>query len=98
MSSNWYEAVIEKFGTAENFIDQLCEKQGLTKEESVSFIQEKKKCLTVDELIEGLKDIRKSVGGNAKVLIQDSSGYDYDVTELTIDHDVVVILQDKSYL
>ena len=32
MSSHWYEAVIEKFGTAENFIDQLCEKQGLTKE------------------------------------------------------------------
>ncbi len=92
MSSNWYEAVIEKFGTAENFIDQLCEKQGLTKEESVSLIQEKKKCLTVDELIEGLKDIRKSVGGNAKVLIQDSSGYDYDVTKITVDHDTVVIL------
>ena len=92
MSSHWYEAVIDKFGTVENFIDQLCEKQGLTKEESVSFIQEKKKCLTVDELIEGLKDIRKSVGGNAKVLIQESSGYDYDLTELTIDHDVVVIL------
>ena len=92
MSSHWYEALIDKFGTVENFIDQLCEKQGLTKEESVSFIQEKKKCLTVDELIEGLKDIRKSVGGNAKVLMQDSSGYDYDVTKLTIDHDVVVIL------
>ena len=92
MSSNWYEAVIEKFGTVENFIDQLCEKQGLTKEESVSFIQEKKKCLTVDELIEGLKDIRKSVGGNAKVLTQDSSGYDRDVTKITVDHDTVVIL------
>ena len=92
MSSHWYEAVIEKFGTMENFIDQLCEKQGLTKEDSVSMIQEKKKCLTVDDLIEGLKDIRKSVGGHAHVLIQDSSGYDYDVTKLTIDHDVVVIL------
>ena len=32
MSSHWYEAIIEKFGTVENFIDQLCEKQGLTKE------------------------------------------------------------------
>ena len=32
MSSHWYEAVIEKCGTVENFIDQLCEKQGLTKE------------------------------------------------------------------
>ena len=92
MSSHWYEAVIDKFRTVENFIDQLCEKQGLTKEESVSFIQEKKKCLTVDELIEGLKDVRKSVGGNAKVLIQDSSGYDYDVTKITVDHDTVVIL------
>ena len=92
MSSHWYEAVIENFGTAENFIDHLCEKQGLTKEESISVIQERKKCLTVDELIKGLKDIRKNVGGNAKVLIQESSGYDYDLTELTIDHDVVVIL------
>ena len=36
VSSHWYEAVIEKFGTAENFIDQLCEMQGLTKEDSVS--------------------------------------------------------------
>ena len=25
VSSDWYEAVIEKFGTVENFIDQLCE-------------------------------------------------------------------------
>ena len=92
MSSHWYEAVIEKFGTMENFLDHIWEKQGLTKEESVSFIQEKKKCLTVDELIEGLKDIRKSVGGNAKDLTQDSSGYDYDVTKITVDHDTVVIL------
>ena len=36
VSSHWYEAVIEKFGTVENFIDQLCEMQGLTKEDSVS--------------------------------------------------------------
>ena len=27
MSSHWYEAVIEKFGTAENFVNQLYEKQ-----------------------------------------------------------------------
>ena len=92
MSSHWYEAVIDKFGTVENFIDQLCEMQGLTEEEPVSMIQERKKCLTVDELIKELKDIRKNVGGNAKVLIQDSSGYDCDVTKITIDHDAVVIL------
>ena len=92
MSSHWYEAVIEKFGTMENFLDHIWEKQGLTKEDSVSIIQERKKCLTVDELIKELKDIRKNVGGNAKVLIQDSSGYDCDVTKITIDHDAVVIL------
>lgn len=92
MSSHWYEAVIEKFGTAENFIDQLCEKQGLTKEDSASLVQERNKCVTVDELIKSLKDIRKSVGGNANVLMQDSSGYDSDVTGLIIDHDSVVIL------
>ena len=91
MSSHWYEAVIEKFGTVENFIDQLCEKQGLPKEESVSMIQERKKCLTVNELIKELKDIRKIVGGEAKVLLSDSSGYDYDATKLSIDHDAVII-------
>ena len=32
MSSHWYEAVIEKFGTMENFLDHTWEKQGLTKE------------------------------------------------------------------
>ena len=92
MSSHWYEAVIEKFGTMENFLDHIWEKHGLTKEESVSFIQEKKKCLTVDELIKELKDIRKIVGGGSTVLMQDSSGYDSDVRGLTVDHDVVIIL------
>ena len=91
VSSDWYEAVIEKFGTVENFIDQLCEMQGLTKEESVSMIQERKKCLTVNEMIKELKDIRKIVGGEAKALLLDSSGYDYDVTKLSIDHDAVII-------
>lgn len=91
MSSHWYEAVIEKFGTVENFIDQLCEKQGLTKEEPASVIQERKKCLTVDELIKELKDVRKIVGGGSIVLVQDSSGYDSDVRGLTVDHDAIVI-------
>ena len=91
MSSDWYEAVIEKFGTVENFIDQLCEKQGLTKEEPVSMIQERKKCLTINELIKELKVMRKVAGGEAKVLLLDSSDYHYDVTELSIDHDAVII-------
>ena len=91
VSSHWYEAVIEKFGTVENFIDQLCEMQGLTKEDSVSMIQERKKCLTVNELIKELKDIRKIAGGEAEVLLLDSSGYDYDATKLSIDHDAVII-------
>ena len=92
MSSHWYEAVIEKFGTMENFLDHIWEKQGLTKEDSASIIQERKKCLTVDELIKELKDIRKIVGGGSTVLMQDSSGYDSDVRGLTVDHDAVVIL------
>ena len=91
VSSNWYEAVIENFGTVENFLDPLCEMQGLTKEDSVSMIQERKKCLTVNELIKELKDIRKIAGGEVKVLLLDSSGYDYDVTKLSIDHDAVII-------
>ena len=91
MSNDWYEALIEKFGTVENFIDQLCEKQGLNKEEPVPVIQERKKCLTVDELIKELKDVRKILGGDSIVLMQDSSGYDSDVRGLTVDHDAVVI-------
>ena len=54
-------------------------------------IQERKKCLTVNELIKELKDIRKIMGGEAKVLLLDSSSYDYDVTKLSIDHDAVII-------
>ena len=91
VSSHWYEAVIENFGTVENFIDQLCEMQGLTKEDSVSMIQERKKCLTVNELIKELKDTRKIAGGEVKVLLLDSSGYDYDVTKLSVDHNAVII-------
>ena len=43
----WLKRVKEELGTVENFIDQLCEKQGLNKGESVSTIQERKKYLTV---------------------------------------------------
>ena len=49
------------------------------------------KLFTVDELIKELKDIRKVAGGEAKVLLLDSSDYYYDVTELSIDHDAVII-------
>ena len=91
MSDNWYKAVIDNFGTVENFIDQICEKQGLDKEDSVSVIQDRKECLTVDELIKELKDVRKIVGGDSPVFAQDSSGYDYDVTGLTVENEVVVI-------
>ena len=91
MSDHWYKAVIDKFGTVENFIDQVCEKHGLDKEDSVSVIQEKKKCLTVDELIKELEDIRKIVGGDSPVFAQDSSGYDYDVTGLTVENGFVII-------
>lgn len=30
---NWYEVVIDKFGTVENFVDKICEVAGLTEEE-----------------------------------------------------------------
>ena len=42
-------------------------------------------------MIKELKDIRKIAGGEAKVLLLDSSGYDYDATKLSIDHDAVII-------
>lgn len=35
MSSNWYEVVLDKFGTIENFVDRICEVKGLTEEEVV---------------------------------------------------------------
>ena len=32
MSDHWYDAVIEKFGTVDKFIEELCKKQGITDE------------------------------------------------------------------
>ena len=95
MSDNWYNAVIEKFGTVDKFIDELCKKQGITDEEvshNVSEQQPKKACLTVDELISKLEGVKEIQGGSAFVYLQDSSGYDSDCVGLIIDHDAVVIV------
>ena len=95
MSDDWYNAVIEKFGTVDKFIDELCKKQGITDEEvshKVSEPQPKKPCLTVDELISKLEGVKEIQGGNAFVYLQDSSGYDADCVGVTIDHDAVVIV------
>ena len=91
MSNHWYEAVINEFGTVENFIDQLCEKQGLTEEVSECSPKESKPCLTIDALIKALESVRESVGGDAIVQYDDSSGYPYDATEIVVDGAFVVI-------
>lgn len=91
MSNNWYEAVIDKFGTVDNFLDCLCEKQGLTEEVSEYSPKESKPCLTIDALIEALESVRESVGGDALVQYDDSSGYPYDATEIVVDGTLVVI-------
>ena len=95
MSDNWHNDVIEKFGTVDKFIDELCKKQGITDEEvshTVSEPQPKKPCLTVDELIARLEGIKEIQGGDAFVYLQDSSGYDADCVGVTADHDAVVIV------
>ena len=95
MSSDWYNAVIEKFGTVDKFIDELCKKQGITDEEvshKVSEPQPKKPCLTVDELIARLEGIKEIQGGSAFVYLQDSSGYDADCVGVVVDNDAVVIV------
>lgn len=91
MSDHWYEAVIDKFGTVDNFVGYICEKQGLTEEVSEYSPKESKPCLTIDALIEALEIVRESVGGDAIVQYDDSSGYPYDVTEIVIDGTFVVI-------
>ncbi|QVG64194.1 hypothetical protein Herod_00130 [Acinetobacter phage Herod] len=94
MSSHWYEAVINEFGTAENFIEEVCKKQGVADEDinhQVSQRQPKNTCLTVDELIAKLEEIREKQGGGALVCFQDSSGYDADCVGVTVDNDTVVI-------
>ena len=72
MSSHWYEAVIEKFGTVENFIDQLCEMQGLNKEESVSIKQEidikQLKIKSIHKDIIRLKQENRNIGDKIKSL------------------------------
>lgn len=94
MSDHWYNAVIEKFGTVDKFIDELCKKQGITNEKdsrAVSEPQPKKPCLTVDELIAKLEEVKEIQGGDALVYLEDSSGYDSDCVGVTVDHDVVII-------
>ena len=72
VSSHWYEAVIEKFGTVENFIDQLCEMQGLNKEESVSIKQEidikQLKIKSIHKDIIRLKQENRNIGDKIKSL------------------------------
>ena len=95
MSDNWYNAVIEKFGTADKFIDELCKVQGIIDEadsRTVSEQQLKKTCLTVDELISRLEGIKEIQGGDAFVYLQDSSGYDADCVGVVVDNDAVVIV------
>lgn len=95
MSDHWYKAVIDKFGTVDKFIDELCKKQGITDEEisdNNSEPQPKKACLTVDELIVKLEEVKEIQGGDALVYFQDSSGYDADCVGVTVDHDAVVIV------
>ena len=95
MSDHWYNAVIEKFGTVDKFIEELCKTQGITDEvdsHAVSEPQPKNPCLTVDELIAKLEGIKEIQGGDALVYLQDSSGYDSDCVGLIIDHDAVVIV------
>lgn len=94
MSDHWYDAVIEKFGTVDKFIEELCKKQGITDEvdsHAVSEPQPKKPCLTVDELIAKLEEVKEIQGGDALVYLEDSSGYDADCVGVTVDHDVVII-------
>ena len=91
MSNNWYEAVINEFGTVENFLDCICEKQGLTEEVSEYSPKESKPCLTIDALIEALESVREGVGGDALVQYDDSSGHPYDATEIVVDGAFVVI-------
>lgn len=91
MSSNWYEAAINKFGTVANLLDVLCEKQGLTEEVSKYSPKESKPCLTVDALIKALESVRESVGDDALVQYDDSSGYPYDVTEIVVNDMFIVI-------
>ena len=72
VSSHWYEAVIEKFGTVENFIDQLCEMQGLNKEDSVSIKQEiaikQLKIKSIHKDIIRLKQENRNIGDKIKSL------------------------------
>lgn len=94
MSDHWYKSVIDKFGTVENFIDELCKQQGITDEainRQVGEQQQKKNCLTVDELIIKLEEVKEIKGGGVLVCFQDSSGYDADCVGVTVYNDTVVI-------
>lgn len=85
------EQIKAREGGIDKFLDDLIKKQGLDTQPTIVDTRQKHKHMTVDDLINKLKDIRKIQGGEVYVYADDSSGYEYSVRNVTVDHDLVVI-------
>lgn len=89
---NVLEEIKSREGGVDKFLDDLYAKS--TKDESPVIVDTRRKPrkqLTLDELIDKLKEVRKLEGGDIPVYMEDSSGYDSDVCGVTLEHRSVVL-------
>lgn len=87
------ETIKKREGGMDKFLDDLYHK--MTKDDSPIIVDTtkpvKKKQLTIDDLIEQLEVLRIVEGGNTVVYMEDSSGYDSEVTGIVVDHKSIVL-------
>lgn len=87
------ETIKKREGGMDKFLDDLYHK--MTKDDSLIIVDTtkpvKKKQLTIDDLIEQLEVLRIVEGGNTVVYMEDSSGYDNEVTGIVVDHKSIVL-------
>lgn len=77
--SSLYDLMIDKIGSAENFIKELCDKNGVDYNQPINQESTQHKCKTIDELISDLESCKANIGGDALVYAEDSSGYEYEI-------------------
>lgn len=90
--SELYEKMLEEFGSADNFIEELCRKNGIDTEDEKPLLEvQRLPCKTIDDMLVELQYWKGVLGGDALVNIDDSSGYSSDVTGCYEDSGVLVL-------
>lgn len=90
---NVLQDIKSREGGVDKFLNDLYDK--ITKDDSPVIVDTRRKTrkqLTLDQLIDRLKEVRKIEGGDILVFMEDSSGYDSDVCGVAVDHRSVVLI------